>query len=164
MSRTNTPASIWEKIDQSGGPDSCWEWRGCSQRGGYGIFSFSGKQYLAHRWVAEQSGMSIIGRVVRHGCDNRKCCNPAHLATGTLADNIRDRVERGRSARGEAHGRRRLSDAEVLEIRRRYAMGGVSQYALAPEYGVSRSTIADVVSRKNWRHLPPVPPVSQRAL
>ncbi|WP_416053644.1 HNH endonuclease signature motif containing protein, partial [Escherichia coli] len=35
------------------------------------------------------------GLVVRHKCDNRKCCNPEHLELGTRADNMNDRFIRG---------------------------------------------------------------------
>jgi hypothetical protein len=39
------------------------------------------------------------GRLVRHLCHNRLCCNPAHLVGGTPAENADDRVARrdGRS-------------------------------------------------------------------
>jgi predicted transcriptional regulator len=41
----------------------------------------------------------------------------------------------------------------VLEIRSRYAAGGISQAALAREYGVSQPKINYVVNRKTWRHV-----------
>jgi len=36
---------------------------------------------------------------------------------------------------------RRLTDAEVEEIRQRYALGGATHRSLAAEYGVSHGTI-----------------------
>jgi hypothetical protein len=64
---------------------------------------------LEHGPIAE-------GVVIRHSCDNRPCCEPLHLLSGTHADNVQDRVARGRTARmfGVAnhmygHGERVLS-------------------------------------------------------
>lgn len=34
------------------------------------------------------------GRLVRHLCHNRRCCNPAHLRGGTPLQNALDRYER----------------------------------------------------------------------
>jgi hypothetical protein len=55
-----------------------------------------------------------------------------------------------RPARGERHGRRKLSAAEVLEIRRRYALGGVTQVSLGHEYGVSGAHICGIVNGRFW--------------
>ena len=49
---------------------------------------------MAHGYVPE---------VVRHACDNPPCCNPLHLLGGTHADNVADKVRRGRVPRGETH-------------------------------------------------------------
>jgi hypothetical protein len=36
------------------------------------------------------------GAVLRHGCDNRYCVNPNHLALGSPKDNVTDMTNRGR--------------------------------------------------------------------
>lgn len=76
-----------------------------------------------------------LPQVVRHTCDNPRCVNPAHLIPGTVADNNRDRAERGRNAdvRGVLNPRCKLSDGEVAAIRESTETAAV----LAAQYGVS---------------------------
>lgn len=52
---------------------------------------------------------------------------------------------------GADHARARLTDEQVGEIRERYAAGGVSQQALADEYGVDQTTISRVVLEQTYR-------------
>lgn len=49
-------------------------------------------------------------------------------------------------------GRTPLVADQVLEIRRRYD-AGESQYALARAFGVSRPTVAGIVTRRYWKHV-----------
>lgn len=47
----------------------------------------------------------------------------------------------------------KLTEPDVREIRKRYAAGGVSQAALAREFGVSAATIGDLIAGRTWRHV-----------
>jgi hypothetical protein len=54
---------------------------------------------------------------------------------------------------GEANGNARLTEADVLEIRRLWATGQYTKAALARRYGVGRKAISDVVERRKWKHI-----------
>lgn len=81
---------------------SCIEFKGYIDRAGYGRI---GKR-LAHRIVAEKHFGSIVGKVVMHICDNRRCVNPKHLRVGTQKDNVQDMFKKGRSPSQSSHCKR----------------------------------------------------------
>jgi hypothetical protein len=152
---TDYAARFWLKVGK-GAPDECWTWNGGKDRAGYGVFTpVRGTGHIAaHRYAYElEHGAIPEGAYICHTCDNPSCVNPSHLFAGTQADNARDAFEKGRTARGAKSGHARLTDAQVLEIRHRYERGGISQQALADEYGVTQTNIGLIVRRKNWKHL-----------
>lgn len=108
------------------------------------------------RIVWEQNkGPIPEGMCVCHTCDNRSCVNPEHLWLGTVADNNADMSSKGRVgiSRGEANGNAKLTEEQVREIRKRYAEGGVAQWDLAVEYGVSSTPISYAIRGRNWKHV-----------
>lgn len=132
----------------------CKEWPSGLHKMGYGQRQYKGKNWLAHRaaWD-EEIGPIPNGLQVLHRCDNRPCCEITHLFLGTLADNMRDMVAKGRQSRGERVPQHKLTSCDVEDIRRTYAAGGMTQKALAAHYGVDPSNISRVVNRKQWTHV-----------
>lgn len=55
--------------------------------------------------------------------------------------------------RGEHHGCSTLTELEVLEIRRQYAAGGITQVALGIKNGVTKHAIWSIVHKKTWTHI-----------
>lgn len=114
---------------------------------------------LAHRVSWEFAYGHPGAMFVCHRCDNTLCVNPEHLFLGTHADNMRDARSKGRatlvggSLPGEQSNVAKLTDAKVLEIRRR-VRAGEKQVALAAEFGVSFQAIGKIHKRGSWRHLP----------
>ena len=106
---------------------------------------------LVHR-IVFHAIYGYLPEVVRHRCDNPPCYNPAHLLPGTMADNSRDMVDRGRSCRGEKRPNSILTEPDVLEIKRRLDRGE-SEYVMAPEYGVHPSTIGSIARGQTWAWL-----------
>lgn len=150
---------FWERVRKS---DGCWEWTG-TKRNDYGTMRVAKKHEYAHRisWLIHSGEMPPRDLCVLHHCDNPPCVRPDHLFLGTKVDNARDAASKGRNAsqrrpeirRGENASRHILSEAQVLEIRRRYAAGGVTYLELAKEFGVKKTTVAKIVIRKLWGHL-----------
>lgn len=91
---------FWEKVDQ-GEADECWPWTASTDRYGYGQFHVDGRSLRAHRVSYELANGAIPeGRLVMHTCDNPPCVNPAHLVLGTAAENMQDKVRKGRQSNG----------------------------------------------------------------
>ena len=88
---------FWDRVDQSAGPTECWPWTGAINKSGYGSYGVGATIRTASRVAFELAngpippGPGYHGYVVMHSCDNRKCCNPAHLSLGTQGDNNSDR-------------------------------------------------------------------------
>lgn len=91
---------FWDKVEKRG-PEECWPWQGSKSRIGYGAtFTWDGEKrfcFPAHRVAWALANQTEPGQVVMHSCDNRLCCNPAHLTSGTQLANIRDMMSKDRS-------------------------------------------------------------------
>jgi hypothetical protein len=144
-------AGFWARVDPSGGPDACWEWRGSRVRGGYGLtVRPDGHRQHAHRRSWELAyGPIPKGMDVLHRCDNTACVNPTHLWLGTDADNAADCVAKGREASGERSGSAKLTEVQVRELRQLWANGWVSRDLVA-RFGVSRSAVYAAATGRNW--------------
>lgn len=153
-------AKFAAKVGQRG-PDECWEWQAFVCPRGYGRFSAgrgrARRIVLAHR-VAFVLGHGVVPAdpavQVCHRCDNRRCCNPAHLFLGTPKDNMDDMTAKGRDVRlpGERNGNARLSEAQVRDIRARVA-AGEKHRDIAKAVGVSKSLVTNVTSGPGWRQV-----------
>lgn len=151
---------FWSKI-ATGAPDECWLWIGSVDSRGYGSFNntlspFPGRRTrIAHRIAYTLSkgeipqGEGFHGTVVMHRCDNKLCCNPAHLELGSHADNMADMKNKGRRKNigtGSANGRAKLTIEQVLAIRSDCR----PQRVIAAEYSVSVSQIQRLRAGKQW--------------
>ena len=110
------------------------------------------KEYtLLHRYIYEKFyGAIPENLIVRHKCDNPKCCNPLHLELGTRLENNRDRVVRNRSAKGERHGRAKLTEKDVIEI---YKNNTLKVTQLARLYNVKHAHIYKIKRKLIWTDL-----------
>jgi hypothetical protein len=142
---------FWTKVEKT---DSCWNWTSTKHPKGYGLFSIKNRNQRAHR-VSYQLCCGPIpdGMQVLHKCDNPSCVRPDHLFLGTNADNMADKVAKGRQAhyghRGDKHPTAKLTVAQVLAVRE--ATG--THREVAARFGVSMTQIADIRARRAWSYL-----------
>lgn len=89
----------------TGAPEACWPWLSYIDELGYGQFRVGGRMIRAHRYAYMlDRGPIPTGLVVDHLCHtgncpeipclHRRCCNPAHLALATIAENVRRTASR----------------------------------------------------------------------
>ena len=141
---------LWAHIEQG---DGCWPWRGEKCPMGYGRLVIdpsrhtNGKRlkFRAHRCVYESIHGPVPNElIVCHRCNNRLCCNPAHLYVGTHRDNAHDRMVSGRDRRAK------LTPDQVREVRARLATGhNIKRVARA--FKVSHHTIRSIRRKESYR-------------
>lgn len=156
--RKNLPALQSRLDERTRKTKTCWLWIGAKASGGYGSFSLKVDRYLyfmlnAHvmAWILANDAIPDLH--VLHTCDNRLCVNPKHLWLGTHAENMADKMEKGRHPRGSQFGHAKLDEEDVrviLEERK----AGVTQRTLAELYGVTAQTISGIDRGLTWKHVP----------
>lgn len=137
--------------------NGCMIWKGAKTKSGYGQVCVSAARpritLYAHRvaWILAHGDVDAK-LFVCHKCDTPSCVNPDHLFLGTCADNVKDMVRKGRSAKGERHSHAKLTDDEVREIRR-LRQDGWLQRDVAKRFGVAPSQISMITHGKTWKHV-----------
>lgn len=126
------------------------EWAGCRNNSGYGVVSFNGKKYMAHRLSLELSVGKPEGNLMAlHSCDNPSCINPMHLRWGTHAENMADMVKRNRTnaPKGINHYAATISEEVAAKIK--FDKRPCS--AVAEEFDVSCSIVSKIRTGSKWK-------------
>lgn len=145
---------FWSKVDKKL-EHECWPWL-ASIRSGYGAFRVAGRVYSGHRvsYVLTH-GEPEPGLIIGHKCDNRVCCNPAHLEAISVVKNNRDAVLRGEACRprGEQVHNAILTEDIVRQILSMHVPGVFSTRRISLALGLKVSTVKHVIEGTGWRHV-----------
>lgn len=127
----------------------CLIWTGWCDPEGYGRLTCEGQLWRAHRFAWHLANGPIPkGMLICHHCDAPACCNPGHLFLGTPADNMADKMRKGRHVPpvGEKNGQAKLTAAKARAVHR--AKGIHSK--IATRFGVSESLVSLIKAGKRW--------------
>lgn len=147
---------FWSKV-KTGSKEDCWEWQGALYSNGYGFVRRRKykKAILAHRYSFFLCGKleDLFSSIkVLHKCDNPKCVNPDHLYLGTQQDNMRDKIDRNRQAKGSRQGKSILTEEIVLEIKK-LLLTKMPKIEISKTLNVSPQCVYDIGRDRTWKHI-----------
>jgi hypothetical protein len=153
MAQAVSVSRFWRLVERHS-ETQCWPWLGDRDGSGYGVFYFEGSLRGAHELALSFSTGEVRHPYLMtcHSCDNPPCCNPNHLRFDTAQGNVDDMHERGRVHRGSKASRYGLTEADVLLMRERRALGARNK-DLALDFGVTISAVTAIVHGRNWKHV-----------
>jgi hypothetical protein len=124
---------------------------------GYKKVSIRGKNRYVHRLIAETFVPNLYGHPQVNHKDGNKLNNISdNLEWCSCSYNVRHAFDIGsatpRGSKGEESGASRLTNAQVIEIRRQIKQGA-SVRSLGRQYLISHSNISAIKNGKTWCHL-----------
>lgn len=140
---------FWSLVEKT---DECWLWNGSKKQMGYGLFMANNRRFLAHRLSFFMRFGKLGNELVLHRCDNPSCVNPDHLFLGSHQDNASDKVSKGRQSKGSRTGVSKLTEEQVLDLRRRFK-NGERPWDVSMEIGMSFRATKEAMMGKSWKHL-----------
>jgi len=152
---------LWKKVDVILNSDntqntkSCWLFTGSVDRDGYPKFSINCKCRTATRIMYEcYNGPIGKGLCICHTCDNPTCINPNHLFAATHAQNMEDRKQKGREAKGSQVGSSKLTKEDIKSILQGiYDDKFTTNIQISQFYNMDPSTILHILKGHIWKHV-----------
>ena len=134
--------------------EDCIKWPFAVNGNGYPHYARKGRWITVSRLICEIAHGPCPPelRDAAHNCGNRKCVNPKHLRWATRSDNCMDRVQHGTANRGKKHGKVKLTEDQVRQLRRMYA-AKENLSAWARQNGFNIHTVIQAARGRTWRWL-----------
>lgn len=131
-------------------PDAgCVLWLWSPDRHGYGRIMVDGIRRNATHYVLIAAGHprpDPPANLALHSCDTPLCVHPGHLRWGSMSDNMEDRSAHGRHPTAQ-----RTITPELVRLIRADHLASGSLDGVAEHYGINRTTVHRIVTRRTWR-------------
>lgn len=147
-------------IIENGLNTSCWKSEYTHDKDGYVIFSISNNkikyQVKGHRFMYQihhpEEDIQFLD--VCHLCDHPWCINPDHLWLGTDKENVADRNNKNRQAKGSRIGKSELIEEDVVNILNDILCNKCNRVSeLSKKYRISRNVINGILNKKAWKQI-----------
>jgi DNA-binding XRE family transcriptional regulator len=120
-----------------------------------------GKIFPVHRLMFETFiGPCPLGMEICHNNNDSTNNLIWNLRSDTHSNNCLDKRRHGTTSdpiwldnRGSKHGRAKLNEEKVIEIKKLLQEGKLTQITIAKIYNVSRRTISSIKNNKTWKHV-----------
>lgn len=117
---------------------------------------------VAMAFIPNPDGKPNINHI---DCDPTNNC-VSNLEWCTQEENMQHmhKLGRGRSRKGQRPTTAKLTSEQVLALRHKFATGQCTRKSLSDEYGVCKSAIDRIVTRRTYGHIPdslPAPPMGK---
>lgn len=157
---------FFKRFTISKNENECWLWTGGKDRDGYGQINSSREKGVARKCLRAHriSYEHFIGEIpkgyfVCHTCDNPSCVNPKHLWAGSVNDNNKDAIKKGRDKsyasnplKGEANSQAKLTANKVREIRK-LKKEGVTTLEISKIFNIHVAHVNAVCRKATWKHI-----------
>lgn len=128
----------------------CLPWPFAMNAGGYGVIRHEGRNHVVSRLICQiaHGTPPAAGLDSAHSCNNRICCNPAHVSWKTRLANMADALEIGTVLHGEGHPSAILTEDQVKQIRS--LRGKMLQREIGEMFGVTKSAVGAIQRGDRW--------------
>lgn len=126
--------------------NGCWEMNTHLDKDGYPLIWFVDNNIRGAQVSYVIYHKKPLTGIVCHTCDNPACVNPAHLFMATSKANTHDMLSKKRGCM------QKLIEPQVIELYRS-SLSGVSNKELAVMFGISASTVCNILKGRNWEWL-----------
>jgi hypothetical protein len=105
---------------------------------------------IRHLYAKTENTIDSIGEM--YGVSRATVHN---IVVGKRYENAGGPIVRGRTVakKGDRNGQSKLTEADVLDIRRMVSEQGMLRIEVAKIFGVSNGLVGKIVSRKAWKHI-----------